>query len=438
MSAAAISAQSVAPPIPRPSEAPDRRDQQAGDSSFGAMLKALSSRDVGATPADSNDAPPADDQNSRGPSATSSAYDPLGLNAVVPPGATNPTQTAPGAPDAEASGLPAKLAANAPAAPKPGAASANTTATALKGVEAATSAAPAATTPAPAVATPPQHQPPDRQSLPNDAGVKVTGARTYLGLNEIARRSAKAGSEAHAAKHGAEPKSNAEVKAAAVPPAKASAGGGDKPDQRAHREQAGAAKVDAAPVVADAAAATPMAAADVVATPLAAATVAVDRLADVIADQAGALAAEAAPAKDGAEPQSAAPSAVKELDIQLDPQGLGAVSIRMRLTDGKLAVVIEVSKASTLKLIAGEHASIADRLGGDDQSPASIVIRGADANPTLNETSTYGSETTNARSDGRRDASDDQRGESGRRDSAPASVAPAHGESRDGGYNLFV
>jgi hypothetical protein len=435
MSAVAMPAQSVTPPIPRPSDPPERRDQQAGDSSFGAMLKALSSRDPGAAPTDSNAAPPAGDQASRGSVASSSAYDSLGLNAAVPPSATNLAAPTPSAPAATASKAPPKLAANA-VAPKPGAASADATATALKGDETPINVAPT-TAPMPAIAASPP-QPSGRQSPPNDAVVKVTGARTYLGLNEIARRSSKVASDAHAAKHSAEPKSNAEVKAAAVAPTKALGSGGDKPDQHAHREPSGAAKVDAAPAAADAIAGTPLAAADLVATPLAAATVTVDRLADVIADQAGALAAETAPAKDGAEPQSSAPSAVKELDIELDPQGLGAVSIRMRLTDGKLAVVIEVSKASTLKLIAGEHATIADRLGGDDQAPASIVIRAADANPTPSETSTYGSDTTNARADGRRDASDDQRGESARRDEAPAPVAGANGESRDGGYNLFV
>ncbi len=55
--------------------------------------------------------------------------------------------------------------------------------------------------------------------------------------------------------------------------------------------------------------------------------------------------------------------AVKELQIDLDPADLGAVSVTMRLAEGKLSIVMEVATPSTLKAIEGERDAIADRLG---------------------------------------------------------------------------
>ena len=70
-----------------------------------------------------------------------------------------------------------------------------------------------------------------------------------------------------------------------------------------------------------------------------------------------------------------APQVVKELEISLDPADLGAVSLKLRLTGGKLSVVIGVSNASTLASIENDREAIASRLGVDPQSTDSLVIK---------------------------------------------------------------
>jgi hypothetical protein len=66
---------------------------------------------------------------------------------------------------------------------------------------------------------------------------------------------------------------------------------------------------------------------------------------------------------------------VKELDVELAPAGLGTVTVKMRLNDGKLSVVMEVSNANALMEIQREQGAILDRLGSNDQPLESLVIR---------------------------------------------------------------
>ncbi len=104
--------------------------------------------------------------------------------------------------------------------------------------------------------------------------------------------------------------------------------------------------------------------------------IACDQLPESLATQASALTSQTTTSSNSA-PAASVGSAqvVKELRIQLDPTDLGAVSVKMRLTDGKLSIVMEVSKPSTLKAVEGERDAITDRLGSTAQSLESLIIK---------------------------------------------------------------
>jgi flagellar hook-length control protein FliK len=143
--------------------------------------------------------------------------------------------------------------------------------------------------------------------------------------------------------------------------------------------------------------------------------IAIDDLPDAIANQASALTASAS-----ASPSLIGAGAVKELDVQLNPADLGALSVKMRLANGNLAVVIEVSKSDTMKLIESKRDEISDRLATADHSVASIVVKasgndksyGENGNATGSGTASQGdaqSSTANS-SQGRARSSRDDRG----------------------------
>lgn len=96
------------------------------------------------------------------------------------------------------------------------------------------------------------------------------------------------------------------------------------------------------------------------------------QLPDVIAEQAASL---APPTTDPSKPTPTAPSSVKELEIGLDPADLGPVSVKLRLANGKLSVVIGVAKSSTLSAIEGERDEIARKLGLGPQALGDLVIQ---------------------------------------------------------------
>ena len=73
---------------------------------------------------------------------------------------------------------------------------------------------------------------------------------------------------------------------------------------------------------------------------------------------------------------------VKELQINLAPAGLGSLQVTMRLTDGKLSVVVEVTKSSTLQAMAGERDAIAARLGSASTPLESLVVQPMRADAT--------------------------------------------------------
>ena len=105
------------------------------------------------------------------------------------------------------------------------------------------------------------------------------------------------------------------------------------------------------------------------------ASVSLDRLPGVIADAAEELDAAARSAS-GPAPASASNAApIKELQINLAPAELGSLQVTMRLANGKLTVVVEVAKTSTLQAIAGDRDAIAARLGTASAPLESLVVQ---------------------------------------------------------------
>jgi flagellar hook-length control protein FliK len=133
--------------------------------------------------------------------------------------------------------------------------------------------------------------------------------------------------------------------------------------------------------------------------------VSLGRLAETLASQATGLVSQAA-ASASARAGSASVAGsqpVKELEIRLDPADLGAMSVKMRLSDGKLSVVMEVSKPSTLKAVESDRDSIAQRLGLSVQSLESLIIKPSAANAQT------GAAASGQKPEGRENAQSDAR-----------------------------
>jgi chemotaxis protein MotD len=110
----------------------------------------------------------------------------------------------------------------------------------------------------------------------------------------------------------------------------------------------------------------------------------VDQLPDLIANQGAALAGWApTAASSGATTANLNP--VKELKVQLNPADLGSMTVKMRLANGNLAVVIETAKDSTAKMIEGERDAIAERLASVDQPVASVTVQASGGVPHQGE-----------------------------------------------------
>ena len=108
---------------------------------------------------------------------------------------------------------------------------------------------------------------------------------------------------------------------------------------------------------------------------LAAGPVTLARLPEVIADQIPSMSSSAATA-----PSAPSRGVVKELDIALDPAELGSISIRLRLANGKLSVVIGAANANTLSALEGARDAIVERLGGgSSQSIEELVLQAQSA-----------------------------------------------------------
>ncbi len=113
--------------------------------------------------------------------------------------------------------------------------------------------------------------------------------------------------------------------------------------------------------------------------------IACDQLAERLATEASGLTQQTAPTDSAPATGLASAQAVKELQIDLNPAHLGAVSVKMRMAQGQLSVVMEVVKPSTLKAIEGERSAIADRLGLSAQSLEILIAKPTATNQTSAE-----------------------------------------------------
>jgi chemotaxis protein MotD len=103
-------------------------------------------------------------------------------------------------------------------------------------------------------------------------------------------------------------------------------------------------------------------------------------------------------------------SPVKELDVQLNPADLGSLTVKMRLSNGNLAVVIEAAKSSTARLIESERDAIVERLTSVDQPVASVVVQASDSVPTQGENSNASGSATSQQSDAQSNAANGSNG----------------------------
>ncbi|HLJ71266.1 MAG TPA: flagellar hook-length control protein FliK [Roseiarcus sp.] len=291
-----------------------------------------------------------------------------------------------------------------------------------------------------ALAAPPSLAPPV-------VDVHVQRARTYLGVDG-ATQAAKVDSVALASA-GSDPAKNAKpspsAAALAAPPAKANGGeqAGDSAMRREGSNDArnGAGDQNSREIPTAATSAPAVSDPGLVSGAVAAAPVSLDQLPDLIAQQAETMTAPAAAANTSAPAASQNP--VKELEVQLNPADLGSLTVKMRLANGNLAVVIETSKDSTAKLIEGERDAIAERLASVEQPVASVVIQASDSVPNQGGDNNGPGSATPQQGDAQSSAANSSNGQahSAPRDDRPARQAnPAEDEAsrRARSGDLFV
>jgi hypothetical protein len=167
-----------------------------------------------------------------------------------------------------------------------------------------------------------------------------------------------------------------------------SSGGQHAPDKSAGA--AGAQPTSGAPTVSavDAADAAPTASDAISANsvPL----VQISRIADFVAEAASTMDPQGGDASNmaraGASPATASTGPVKELDVQLSPKSLGALSIEMRLSGGTLKVTIKAENAETLKLVGNETGAISDKLKSLNFTVESVTVKALDTLATTGAT----------------------------------------------------
>jgi chemotaxis protein MotD len=159
------------------------------------------------------------------------------------------------------------------------------------------------------------------------------------------------------------------------------------------------------------------------------APIACDQLAARLATEANALTSQTASSNSTPAVVPASADAVKELQIDLAPASLGAVSVKMRLAQGQLSVVMEVAKPSTLKAIESERGAIADRLGTNAQSVEILMAKPDAANQTSAESDHARDQQPGSRENGQSDPNQpsqgDERQPSGRENAANRWSRPA-------------
>ncbi|MGD0641386.1 MAG: flagellar hook-length control protein FliK [Roseiarcus sp.] len=268
------------------------------------------------------------------------------------------------------------------------------------------------------------------QTAPNgdfSLGVRVVQTRTYLGVDSAARSETGASAWRSLARSAATDAVGSGA-AGAVGVAAASTKSDTPPEKgstHGHGESQGAAPPDQSAGLGSAAVganASPSAVNAGISPAVAViGPIACDQLADSLAAEASTLSSQATPSGATSAAGVGKAQAVKELQIQLNPADLGAVSVKMRIAGGQLSVVMEVAKSSTLQSIESERDAIANRLGLSAQSLEILMSKPTATNQTNGE-STHASDQgsgsqENAQSDSNR-ASQGNEQQPSRRDSA--------------------
>jgi hypothetical protein len=112
---------------------------------------------------------------------------------------------------------------------------------------------------------------------------------------------------------------------------------------------------------------------------VAVASVPVEAVLDELAVQARSLALSTAANAQGSTAAPVRDTAVKEIELALQPDELGSVNVTIRLSGGALSIVIEAVNASAVKELDSKKQAIADRLTSDGQAVASVLVRQATA-----------------------------------------------------------
>lgn len=107
----------------------------------------------------------------------------------------------------------------------------------------------------------------------------------------------------------------------------------------------------------------------------------VHQIADRIMQEAAPLVASAGEAAtsaagiSGAVPSQVLPTVMKILNLQLEPESLGAVTIRMRLSGSRLEVRVETARADTMRLISDDKDRLAEKLRSSAYALDSLVVK---------------------------------------------------------------
>jgi len=151
-------------------------------------------------------------------------------------------------------------------------------------------------------------------------------------------------------------------------------------------------------------------------------SVALPQLADFIAKEAQSLSSGGA--KIAAE-STTGNAKIKELEINLDPADLGKMSLKLRLSGGKLSVSIGVADPQTLSALQSERGAIESRLSGQSQSLDTLVIHSQEA--SASDAGTYDSSAFKGSGGGAQSGADSASSQKSSQGSANANPGAAGG-----------
>jgi hypothetical protein len=269
-----------------------------------------------------------------------------------------------------------------------------------------------------------------------DSSLGLSGirSRTFLAVDNAAQSEARSPiwrSQARSAAQATAPaRSGATASAAVDSAAAASTGNGAPPEKRSASGHNGPqTDPSAEPAPAAIGPSASLGAVNLGINPgaISASPVALGQLAERLATEASGLTSPAPTSDSPPATGIASAQAVKELQIDLDPADLGAVSVKMRLVQGKLSVVMEVATPSTLKAIENERGAITDRLGTAAQPLEALIIKASATSQTNAESDNARDRKPGSQENGQNDSNQDAQGngqQSARREQAAGQRNP--------------